>query len=174
MQRVILSFVSMLMFSAIVWGQATAQIAGTVRDESGAVIPGTEIKVTQTATGASRTTTSNEEGQYIFPTLPLGPYVLEATRAGFTSYMQTGIVLQVDSRLNIDIPLKLGSIGQEVTVEANVTQVEARSTGISQVVDNLRVSEMPLNGRNPVELVNLVPGVRFVGRGGNDRQTAAL
>src|SRR5262245_31484989 len=130
MHRIAVSFVSILLFSAIVWGQATAQISGTVRDESGAVIPGAEIKVTQTATGASRSATSNEEGQYIFPTLPLGPYALEASRLGFTSYMQTGIVLQVDSRINIDIALKLGTVGQEVTVEASVTQVETRSTGV--------------------------------------------
>src|SRR5712691_11353407 len=107
MQKIILSLISMVLFCGSVWGQATAQIAGSVRDESGAVIPGAEIKVTQTATGASRTTISNEEGRYVFSTLPLGPYMLEATRNGFTSYMQIGIVLQVDSKLNIDIPLKL-------------------------------------------------------------------
>jgi hypothetical protein len=165
MHRIAVSFLSILLFSAIVWGQATAQISGTVHDESGAVIPGAEIKVTQTATGASRSATSNEEGQYIFPTLPLGPYALEASRQGFTSYMQTGIVLQVDSRINIDIALKLGSVGQEVTVEANVVQVETRSTGVGQVVDNLRVSEMPLNGRNPIELVFLAGMASSPGNG---------
>src|SRR6476646_1458087 len=102
----------MFVFCGVVCAQSTAEIGGTVRDESGAVIPGAEIKVTQTATGASRTTTSNEDGRYIFATLPLGPYVLEATRDGFTSYMQTGIVLQVDSKLDIDIPLKVGALGQ--------------------------------------------------------------
>src|SRR5262245_22685639 len=155
----------MFVFCGIVWGQATAQIAGTVRDESGAVIPGAEIKVTQTATGASRTAISNEEGRYIFSTLPLGPYVLEATHDGFTSYMQTGIVLQVDGKLNIDIPLKVGALGQEVSVQANITQVEARSTGVGTVVDNLRVSEMPLNGRNPVELVFLAGMASSPGNG---------
>ena len=156
---------SMLLVPAIVWGQATAQISGTVRDESGAVIPGAEIKVTQTATGASRSTISNEAGRYIFPTLPLGPHVLEATRAGFTSYMQTGIVLQVDSKLEIHIPLKVGAVGQEISVEANVTTVETRSTGVGTVVDNLRVSEMPLNGRNPVELVFLAGMASSPGNG---------
>ncbi len=165
MQRITLSLISILLFSAIVWGQATAQIAGTVRDQSGAVIPGAEVKVTQTATGASRTTASNEEGRYIFPTLSLGPYVLEASRDGFTPYMQTGIVLQVDSKLDIDIPLKVGTVGQEVSVEANVVQVETRSTGVGQVVDNLRVSEMPLNGRNPIELVFLAGMASAPGNG---------
>src|SRR5437764_3343538 len=79
--------------------------------------------------------------------------------------MQTGIVLHVDSKLNIDIPLRVGAVGQEVTVEANITQVETRSTGVGQVVDNLRVSEMPLNGRNPIELVFLAGMASSPGNG---------
>jgi hypothetical protein len=165
MQRVTLALISVFVFCGAVFGQATAEISGTVRDESGAVIPGVSIKVTQTATGASRTTMANEEGRYIFPALALGPYMLEATHAGFRSYMQTGIVLQVDSRLEINIPLKVGALGQEVSVEANVVQVETRSTGIGQVVDNLRISEMPLNGRNSVELVFLAGMVSAPGNG---------
>jgi len=155
MRYLALSLCCVLLVSGTVWGQATAQIAGTVRDESRAVIPGTEVKVTQTATGASRTAISNEEGRYVFATLPLGPYMLEATKAGFTSYMQTGILLQVDSNLTIDIPLKVGAAGESLTVEATLAQVETRSTSVGQVVDNLRVSEMPLNGRNPIELIFL-------------------
>jgi hypothetical protein len=155
MQRATLLLVLMLLVCSTVLGQATAEISGTVHDQSGAVIPGVEIKVTQTATGASRTVISDEQGRYIFATLPLGPYVLEASLAGFSPYMQTGIVLQVDNKVTIDIPLKPGTVAQEVTVEANLTQVETRSTGVGQVVDNLRVSEMPLNGRNPIELVFL-------------------
>jgi hypothetical protein len=145
----------LFLFCGIVWGQATGQIAGTVRDASGAVIPGVEVKVTQTATGAVRTTVSNEEGRYIFANLPLGPYVLEASQPGFAAFIQTGIVIDVDSNFTINVPLKVGSPGEQVTVEANLAQVETRSTGIGQVVDNLRVSEMPLNGRNPIELIFL-------------------
>src|SRR5215831_11903670 len=123
----------LLFFSATVWAQATAQIAGTVHDASGAVIPGAEIKVTQTATGAVRTTISNENGQYVFANLPLGPYVLEASQPGFTTYVEKGIVLQVDSNLTIDIPLKVGAVGEELTVEANLAQVEARARGAAFV-----------------------------------------
>ena len=111
------------------------------------MIPGAEIKATQTATGAVRSTLSGEDGRYVLPTLPLGPYMLEVGQPGFTTYIETGIVLQVDSNLTIDARLKVGAVGEQLTVEANVTQVEARSTSIGQVVDNQRVSEMPLNGR---------------------------
>src|SRR3989449_7420396 len=155
----------LFLFCGMVWAQATAQIAGTVRDESGAIIPGVEIKVTQTATGAVRTTLSNEEGRYVFANLALGPYMLEAKQPGFKSIIQTGIVLQVDSNLTIDVSLKVGALGEQVTVEAGLTQVETRSTSVSTVVDNLSVAEMPLNGRNPIELVFLAGMASSPGNG---------
>ena len=165
MRSVLMPVCCVFLFCVMVWAQATAQIGGTVRDTSGAVIPGVGIKVTQTATGAVRTAVSNEEGRYVFANLPLGPYMLEATQPGFTSYVQTGIVLQVDSNLTIDIPLKVGAVGEELTVEASLAQVETRSTSVGQVVDNLRISEMPLNGRNPVELVFLAGMASSPGNG---------
>ena len=89
--RIVAGLLSCLLFlGATVWAQATAQIAGTVHDASGAVIPGVEIKVTQTATGAVRTAVSNENGQYVFDNLPLGPYVLETSQPGFTAYVEKG------------------------------------------------------------------------------------
>jgi len=79
---------------ATVWAQATtAQISGTVKDQTGAVLPGVEVSVTQTATGAKRTAVSNETGNYVLASLPLGPYILEASVPGFKMYVQTGIVL---------------------------------------------------------------------------------
>src|SRR5437773_4836899 len=165
MRSGLLSVCCLFLFCGTVWAQATAQIAGTVRDESGAIIPGVEIKVTQTATGAVRTTLSNEEGRYVFANLALGPYMLEAKQPGFKSFIQTGIVLQVDSNLTIDVALRVGALGEQVTVEAGLTQVETRSTSVGTVVDNLRVAEMPLNGRNPIELVFLAGMASSPGNG---------
>src|SRR5437870_1385804 len=91
--------------------------------------------------------------------------MLEGSKAGFTTYIQTGIVLQVDSNLTIDVPLKVGAVGEQVSVEANLAQVETRSTSLGQVVDNQRVSEMPLNGRNPIELVFLAGMASSPGNG---------
>src|SRR5262249_47041533 len=79
------------------FAQATAQISGTVRDQSGAVLPGVEVTATQTETGITRSTVTNETGSYVLPNLLLGPYRLEAALAGFRSFVQTGIVLQVNS-----------------------------------------------------------------------------
>src|SRR5580700_9495030 len=81
------------------WAQAvsTAQINGNVRDSSGLAVPGAEIKATQTSTGLVRSTTSGTDGSYLLPNLPIGPYQVEVARDGFSKYVQSGIVLQVDS-----------------------------------------------------------------------------
>src|SRR5262245_12119542 len=80
-----------------VWAQATAQISGTVRDQTGAVLPGVEVTATQTDTGIARTAVTNETGSYILPNLAVGPYRFEAVLPGFRTFVQTGIVLQVNS-----------------------------------------------------------------------------
>ena len=147
---------SLLAVCAAAWGQAsTAQISGTIRDASGAAVPSAEIKITQTATGAVRSGISGPDGAYVLPNLPIGPYTLEVSKDGFNKYVQSGIVLQVDSNPTIDAVLKIGSVNEQVMVQADAALVETHSTGVGQVVDNQRVVEMPLNGRNPIELVFL-------------------
>jgi hypothetical protein len=103
--------------SELAFGQgSTAQITGTIRDTTGAVIAGAEIKVTQTATGAVRTALTGEDGSYTLPNLPIGPYLLEVSKDGFSKYLQSGIVLEVATNPSIDAVLKLGSISEQVTV----------------------------------------------------------
>src|SRR5205809_5248047 len=100
------------MFSCVtwtaVWGQSTAQLSGTVKDPSGAVLPGVEVTATQTATGLVRTVLTNETGSYVLPNLPIGPYRLEASLSGFRSFVQTGIVLQVNANPVLNIVLEIG------------------------------------------------------------------
>src|SRR2546425_13307259 len=86
--------------------QATAQISGAVQDPSGAVLPGAEVTATQTDTGVRRSTITNETGYYVLPNLPLGPYKLEAALPGFRTYVQTGIILQVNSNPTINVVLQ--------------------------------------------------------------------
>src|SRR5258708_2206296 len=101
MKRILIGFAAGILVCALacsdVWAQATAQISGTVRDQSGAVLPGVEVTATQTETGIARTAVTNETGSYVLPNLALGPYKLEAALTGFRSFVQTGIVLQVNS-----------------------------------------------------------------------------
>src|SRR5687768_13749697 len=130
------------------WAQATAQISGTVRDQSGAVLPGVEITATQTETGVARSTITNETGSYILPNLTIGPYRFEASLPGFRTFVQTGIVLQVSADPVINAVLEVGQITDQVEVQANAALVETRAQGIGQVVENQRILELPLNGRN--------------------------
>src|SRR5678816_20200 len=139
----------------LVWAQATAQISGTVRDQSGAVLPGVEITAVQTGTGASRTTISNETGSFTLPSLPLGPYRVEAALPGFKTYAQTGIVLQVGSSPQINAVLEVGQLTDQIEVQADAALVETRTTGVGQVMDNTRVLELPLNGRQVSDLILL-------------------
>src|SRR5579871_6873613 len=91
-----------------VWAQATAQVSGTVRDASGAVLPGVQVTATQTDTGNARTAVTNDTGFYVLPSLPLGPYKVEASLPGFKTFAQTGIVLQVGSSPVIDVKMEVG------------------------------------------------------------------
>src|SRR5204863_8938902 len=148
MKRTLFSvLVSVLVFvftSGDVWAQATAQISGTVRDQSGAVLPGVEVVATQTDTGIARTAVTNETGSYVLTNLPIGPYRLEAGLPGFRTYAQTGIVLQVNASAVINPVLEVGQISEQVEVQANAALVETRSVGIGQVVENARILELPL------------------------------
>src|SRR6266705_276619 len=134
---------------------ATAQISGTVTDKSGAVLPGVEITATQTETNVNRNAVSNETGSYVLPNLPLGPYRLGAVLPGFRTFAQTGIVLQVNSNPTINIILQVGQVTEQIEVQANATQVETRTTAVGQVIENARILELPLNGRQVTDLITL-------------------
>src|SRR5262245_39444976 len=136
-----------------VWAQATAQISGTVTDSTGAVLPGVEITARQIETGIARTTITNESGIYVLPSLPLGPYRLEAALAGLRPFVQTGIALQGNSNPLVNVTLQVSQVAETVEVQANASQVETRSAGVGQVFENQRLLELPLNGRNVTDLI---------------------
>src|SRR5882762_3236191 len=152
---VVLVFIISSFACGIVWAQSTAQISGTVKDQSGAVLPGVQVTATQTATGLERSIVTNETGSYVLTNLPVGPYKLEASLPGFHAFAQTGIVLQVGSNPVINIGLEVGQVSETVKVEADAALVETRSTGVGQVIDNVRVMELPLAARNVQQLIIL-------------------
>jgi hypothetical protein len=159
MKRLIFCLVAGLLVFGLtagsVWAQATAQISGTVRDQSGAVLPGAEVTVTQTDTGVTRTAVSNETGNYVLSNLPIGPYRVEAGLPGFRTFVQTGIVLVVNSAPVINPVLQVGQVSEQVEVQSNATLVETRATGVGELIDSQRVVELPLNGRQVTQLINL-------------------
>src|SRR5437016_807414 len=135
---------------------ATAQISGTVKDQGGAVLPGAEVTATQTDTGAVRMTVSNETGSYVLPNLPVGPYKLDVSLPGFRTFVQTGIVLQVNGSPVVNAVLNVGQVSETIEVQANAAMVETRSTGIGQTVENTRILELPLIGRQVSDLIPLI------------------
>src|SRR5712692_427646 len=140
------------------WAQATAQISGVARDQSGAVLPGVEISATQTDTGISRNTVTNETGSYVLSNLALGPYRLEAALPGFRTFVQTGIVLQVNGSPAINVTLAVGQVTEQVEVQANAALVETRSSTVGSLVENEQILQLPLNGRTVTDLITLAGG----------------
>jgi Carboxypeptidase regulatory-like domain len=169
MKRISITFLVGLLGSTVtcgsVWAQATAQISGTVRDQSGAVLPGVEVTATQTDTGISRMTVTNETGSYILPNLAVGPYRIEASLTGFRTFVQTGIVLQVNSNPAINPVLNVGQVTEQVEVQANAALVETRSTAVGEVIETQRILELPLPARNVTNLITLAAGSSQGGAG---------
>jgi hypothetical protein len=148
--------VILILFSGVsLWAQGSqvAQIAGTVHDESGAAVPGAEAN-----TGIARSVVTGDDGTYLLTNLAIGPYRLQVSLQGFSTYVQEGIVLQVNSSPVINPVLKVGAITEQVMVEANAAMVETRNTGVGQIIDQDRVVELPLNGRQVSQLVTLSGG----------------
>src|SRR5206468_7475965 len=130
MKRFVSFVISALLVSALnsaaVSAQAvsTSQITGTVKDQTGAVLPGVEVTATQIDTGAKRTVISDETGSYILTSLPIGPYRLEVMLPRFRTYVQTGIILQVNSNPTIPIVLAVGQVSEQIEVAAGAALVE--------------------------------------------------
>lgn len=147
-----------LLFCAVcAYPQATVvdQISGVVKDQTGATIRGAQVKAVQSNTSFSRSTITGPDGSYILTNLPIGPYRLEVSAKGFKAYRQRGIVLEVSVNPTVNVVLQVGEISQQVEVQANAQMSETQTTGISQVIGAQRVVNLPLNGRNPTQLVLL-------------------
>jgi hypothetical protein len=158
---------SLLLTASLAWAQATAELAGTVNDESGAVLPGVTVTVTQTDTGFTRSVVTDGAGGWIMPNLPTGPYRLEVSLQGFRTYVQTGIVLQVGATPTINTQLAVGNLEETVSVEAAAPIVDVRSAGISDVVEQERIVELPLQGREVTDLILLAGSAVQTGRPNN-------
>src|SRR5258705_5384551 len=156
LREVCLSTTGILLTGTLAFAQlSTAQLSGRVSDEGGAVLPGVTATATQPDTGFMRSTVTDSNGSYVLSNLPSGPYRLEVSLSGFRTYVQTGIVLQVAGSPAINVVMSVGSLEESVTVEGAAPLVDVKSAGISEVVRNEEIVTLPLNGRNPVELVML-------------------
>jgi len=146
-------------FAANLSADVTGTILGIVRDSSSAVVVGSTITATNTATNFRREAVSTSTGEYRLLALPAGHYTVTATAPGFEQFITTGIDLQVNDELRIDVTLKVGGVKESVTVEANAVQVETESTQLGQVVGTKQILALPLNGRSFIDLLGLQAGV---------------
>ena len=141
------------------WAQTVrGTILGTVTDPSGAVVHKAKVTVREVATGLTRSELTSETGEYSIPQLPVGIYDLTVEEPSFKKTERPGIELRVDDRLRIDVALTLGNVAETVQVEAAAPVVSTDSATVGNVVDNKKVTELPLNGRNFLQLNLLVPG----------------
>ena len=152
-------FSFLMLFAVSGWGQTlTGTILGTVRDQSGLVVPGVEVTIVNTDTNRSRTATTNASGNYSIPLLLVGSYELEASFTGFDTQRRTGIVLQIDQSARFDITLQVGAVTQVVEVVARTPLLQTDESSIGSVIDRQKITQLPLNGRKFETLVQLVPG----------------
>ncbi|MCC7499688.1 MAG: carboxypeptidase regulatory-like domain-containing protein [Bryobacterales bacterium] len=153
----------------------TAGVFGTVVDVQGGAIPGAKVTLTHLERNQVRETVTNQMGQYTFPLIPIGNYTIAVRREGFKSFEQKGILLQVNDNVKIDAVLQVGDVSTQIQVEAAGATVETSSATIKNVVDGKRVLELPLNGRNVLQLGLLVPGAVDAGAAGiaGDAKNAA-
>ena len=145
------------------FAQTVAELSGRVADETGGTLPGVAVTATQTDTGLTRVVVTNARGEYVFNNLPVGPYRLSARLDGFSAFEQTGIVLAVGESRAVNVTLRLGSMAETVSVQADATLVESRDVGVGRLVEQEQIVGLPLDGRNVNQLVILAGNAVEVG-----------
>ena len=153
------SFLLIVMGAATAFAQyTTARLGGTVQDNTGAAVPGATVVVQQAGTGYKQEVKSGAAGEFLFPSLPVGSYQLTVGMVGFNTYVQKGIDLQVGQAASQKVTLEVGTITQEVTVQASANQVTTDDAAVSRVIAQESIASLPMNGRETQQLVFLVPG----------------
>src|ERR1035437_2448738 len=137
----------------------TGMVVGTVRDSSGAAVPGAAVKVTNTATNISQTIQTESNGQYVAPLLKVGTYSVTVEKTGFRRFAQTGIKVDIQARVDIDVTLQVGPLTESVEVAAAAPLLDTQSASVGPQGGERAIAELPLNGRRYDDLVFLTAGV---------------
>jgi len=137
----------------------TTSLVGTVTDSSGQVVPGTKVTATQTGTSDSYTAITNDLGYYSMDFVHIGSYTITVEHAGFQKTTKTGIVVEINQVVRTDFTLQVGTVTQSVVVEARAAVINTDDATVSQVIPTRQVAELPLNGRDPMQLATITPGV---------------
>ncbi|HEX4771352.1 MAG TPA: carboxypeptidase regulatory-like domain-containing protein [Bryobacteraceae bacterium] len=167
-------------FAALLWAGthmidaqnvAIAEVTGTITDVSGALVPHAPVVMTETDKQVAHTTLTDESGHYVFPNLPVGAYSLEVRMTGFKTYVQNNIVLIVGNNIQINATLEVGALSEKVEVQATAEMVETKENSVSAVVDQQRINELPLNGRQATQLILTLGGAAYADAGDTGSKT---
>jgi hypothetical protein len=158
--RVALAVVLLVTTGTIALAQITsATLSGTIKDETGGVLPGVDVVVTNLDTALTRSVVTDAHGYFTVPGLAPGRYEARATLQGFSTAAQSGIVLEVAQQAGLNLVLRLGAAEETITVTDESPLVDVRTSALSAVVDEKTIEELPLNGRNYITLATLQPGI---------------
>lgn len=158
---------------SLTYGQVGTEgsMFGTVQDSSGAVIPGAKVTVENLNTGLSRSATTDNAGNFEVLALPVGPYSISVTSPGFKTWRVSRTEIMVGSRARVSPTLEVGDVSEQIQVEATEALLQTERSSVGTVVQMNQIRELPLSLRNPLVLVNMVPGMRYLGTGGPERGT---
>jgi len=169
---VVLVFGVSFLASSLFGQAATASITGRITDASGAAIPNATLTIKNTATSATQTASSDEQGRYALLDLPIGNYDLTVSKTGFQNLARTGLVLTVGAAPVLDLQMNVGQASETVSVNAEAVQVDTTTAAVSSVVNETQMRELPLNGRDWEQLILLAPGVLSYPQGGSSALTS--
>ena len=141
------------------WAAITGSISGVVADPTGAVMPGLTIVATNESTNVATAAVTDSKGFYNFPALNVGIYDVSVKQSGFRDYLQTGVKVDADSAIRIDLHMEIGAVTGTVSVQSDPLQIETQSTQMGVVIDEEKITSVPLNGRSYIDLLKLQPGV---------------
>ncbi|HEV8160569.1 MAG TPA: carboxypeptidase regulatory-like domain-containing protein, partial [Pyrinomonadaceae bacterium] len=160
--------IALLVFSAtfIHAQSSTSRITGTVNDINGSAIEGATVTLTNEATGVTFTQVTTNDGVYAFTSLTAGRYTIAVEQSGFKKTVQTGNVLEVSTPLNVDLVLEIGGVNEVVTVVSDRETIQTNTATLGNVVDQKTIENLPLNGRNPLNLILQEPGIVQRSQGG--------
>src|SRR5262249_44804288 len=148
-----------ILSSTCVHGQTpTGTMLGKVLDPSGAAVTGASVRIVNEGTALTREIRATEHGEYIVSSLPIGVYTLSVTAPGFATFSQSGIVVELGQNARVDARLRVGSASEKIEVSETTTQVDTASSAVSTEIDSKQIVELPLDTRNVLQLITLVPG----------------
>jgi hypothetical protein len=159
----------MSLAAAAASGQGLGEFVGAITDPSGGAVPGAKVTATEVGTKQIRNAVSNEQGYFVVPSLRPSVYDIAVEAPGFRSYRQQNVTLGADQRVTVNVKLELGSAAESITVQAEAAQVDTASSTMKEVIDQQRIIDLPLNGRNAAQLTLLVGGAVNSPSGGADQ-----